>query len=288
MKRALVLGGGGVIGVAWESGIANGLYQGGVDPRLVDAIVGTSAGAMVGAQLAAGRLPKEIAPASNRDGGAASSRTAVDPATMDLQALGKIFQIWGGMKLTTSAEAAAIGKLARVINRGAEASWLTEIARTVAVESWPALRLLIAAVDTESGERRIFDRESGALLSHAIGASAAVPGLFPSVTIDDRLYMDGQVHSSTNADVLLAWKPAEVLIAMPTNTFTGRGIGRHADRMLEAELALLRDAGCKVSVKTPSQDDATRLGPNLMDPTRAGEAYAVGLESGKAWAAELS
>jgi NTE family protein len=287
MKRALVLGGGGVIGVAWESGIVNGLYQGGVDPRAVDAIVGTSAGAIVGAQLAAGRLPMGSAPTPEGNGGNTETRAPVNPGAVDVEALRQIFELWRAMKLTTSAQAAAIGQLARGINRGGEAGWVASIARSVAVEQWPALRLLIAAVDTESGERRIFDRESAVELSRAVAASAAVPGLFPSVSIDDRLYMDGQVQSSTNADVLVAYKPAEVMIAVPTNTFTGRAIGRHADRMLEVELALLQSAGCKVSVRTPSENDAKRLGPNLMDPTRMPDAYAVGLESGKAWAAEL-
>jgi NTE family protein len=311
MKRALVLGGGGVIGVAWEAGVANGLFEAGVDPRAVDVIVGTSAGAMVGAQLAAGRLPtlatagaapvagnaaapvagSPSAPVASNAGAPVDAKAGAQPPTnrgqINMEALRQIFLLWGAMTVTTREEAAAIGKLAREINRGAEPFWVANVARTVAVDAWPALKLLIAAVDTESGERRIFDRDSGALLERAIAASAAVPGLMPSVTIEDRLYMDGQVQSSTNADVLVAWKPAEVWIAMPTNTFTARGIGRHADRMLQGELALLKDAGCKVSLKTPSEDDAKRLGPNLMDPTRAAEAYAVGLESGKAWAAEL-
>ena len=52
--RALVLGGGGVAGVAWELGILMGLYDTGVDVRGADIIIGTSAGSVVGAQITSG------------------------------------------------------------------------------------------------------------------------------------------------------------------------------------------------------------------------------------------
>jgi hypothetical protein len=99
--------------------------------------------------------------------------------------------------------------------------------------------------------------------------------------------MDGQVHSSTNADVLIGDRPAQVVIAMPTNKVTGAGIGPHAERMLALEIAELRAAGCNVHVKMPAPEDAPRIGPNLMDPRRARDAYMVGLEAGRAFAREL-
>jgi NTE family protein len=52
--RALVLGGGGVAGIAWELGILMGLYDAGMDVRGADIIIGTSAGSVVGAQIASG------------------------------------------------------------------------------------------------------------------------------------------------------------------------------------------------------------------------------------------
>ncbi|MBM3141309.1 MAG: patatin-like phospholipase family protein, partial [Chloroflexi bacterium] len=53
--RAVVLGGGGTVGIAWQSGLMAGLERGGVRPGDADLIVGTSAGSVVGAQLALGR-----------------------------------------------------------------------------------------------------------------------------------------------------------------------------------------------------------------------------------------
>src|SRR5919199_1718799 len=50
--RALVLGGGGITGIAWELGLLAGLRRLGTDLGDADLIVGTSAGAYVGAVLA--------------------------------------------------------------------------------------------------------------------------------------------------------------------------------------------------------------------------------------------
>jgi NTE family protein len=293
MKRALVLGGGGVLGVAWESGVAAGLLQAGVDLRNVDAIVGTSAGSLVGAQLAAGTMPGPHTATSRSkqsdtkpENAAIAGVSLLDPAKLDAQALSGVFSLWGKMQLTTLAEAAAIGAIARVVHRDAEAAWIAQICAGVGAGSraWPACNFLVAAVDTESGQRRLFDRESGVDIGRVLAASCAVPGLFPSVEIEGRLYMDGQVCSSSHADVLLPHAPEEVLIAVPTNALTARGIGGHAERMLALEVEHLRNAGCRVHVLTPNQDDAMRIGPNLMDPRRALDVYEVGLAAGMAFA----
>lgn len=60
MTRALVLGGGGPVGIAWESGLVAGLAEEGIDAGQADLIVGTSAGSAVGAQLAMGRTPQQM------------------------------------------------------------------------------------------------------------------------------------------------------------------------------------------------------------------------------------
>ena len=52
--RALVLGGGGVTGIAWEIGVLAGLLSASVDLRNADVVIGTSAGAYVGAAYASG------------------------------------------------------------------------------------------------------------------------------------------------------------------------------------------------------------------------------------------
>ena len=283
-RRALVLGGGGVVGVAWESGVAAGMFERGIDLREVDVVVGTSAGAIVGAQLASGFLPhvpRERTVPPPPDG------PAVDRSSLDLTLLGSVFRLWATMERTSPEQAAAIGKLTASMPREAQKGWHLRIAYGVGIEHWPQRPLLVNVVDTESGQRRTLDRESGVDVNAAIAASSAVPGMFPPVELEGRLYMDGQVHSSTNADVLLPFAPEQVLIAMPTNKVTGQGIGPHSENMLELEISALRAAGCKVSVRMPRPEDSERLGKNLMDGKRASEAFAVGVEAGRAWAEEL-
>src|SRR5437867_4453984 len=65
--RALVLGGGGVTGAAWELGLLAGLAERGVDLTGADLVVGTSAGSVVGAEVATGvdieeRYAKQLLP----------------------------------------------------------------------------------------------------------------------------------------------------------------------------------------------------------------------------------
>ena len=289
MKRALVLGGGGPIGVYWESGVARGLYESGFPLDSVEMIVGTSAGAYVGAQLAKGEVPELSQPHGERSDLDLGDRRRVLAERMkrDAQTIGEIFRIWSAMQLTTAEHVQAIGRLVRSLDRSGEDEWIEQTRASTPVTEWPERRLCVVAVDTESGERRVFERDDGVPLTRAIAASSAVPGLFPAVEIQGRIYMDGQVHSSTNADLLLPHCPAQLLIAMPTNAATGRGIGPHAERMLAQEVAALRAGGCDVRICTPGSADTQRMGNNLMDYARGPDAYAVGLEAGRVWAGEL-
>src|SRR6266511_1931685 len=77
-RRALVFGGGGITGIAWEWGILAGLAERGVKLTEADLVVGTSAGSVVGAQVACDqdvkvRYEAQLAPL---DGGVRSSANA--------------------------------------------------------------------------------------------------------------------------------------------------------------------------------------------------------------------
>ncbi|MET0391375.1 MAG: patatin-like phospholipase family protein [Polyangiales bacterium] len=287
-NRALVLGGGGLVGVAWESGLCAGLFEDDVDLRECQAFIGTSAGAINCARLASGHWPPtpDSPPVTGAEG------TVVDPARLDLQALGTVFQLWSAIERTTPSAAREIGKLARPLYRDAEAAWIRGITATVGLAAWPDKPFFVTAVDVDSGERTVFDATQGVAVGQAIAASCSVPGIFASVAIGERLYMDGQVHSSTHADLLLthprAQKAREVVIAMPTNQHTAPGIGAHAERAVRAEIAALEAAGCSVRLITPSAEQALRLGTNLMDAAKTPDAFAVGFETGRALSRQLA
>lgn len=46
--KALVLGGGGITGMAWEAGVLAGLIENDINVSSADAIIGTSAGSFIG------------------------------------------------------------------------------------------------------------------------------------------------------------------------------------------------------------------------------------------------
>ena len=282
-QRVLVLGGGGYVGTAWESGLCAGLFERGVDLRECDAFVGTSAGAMNGTRLASGSWPLGA--------DALAGAETLDPAQLELGALSQIFEIWARMQQANTADTRAIGALAKNLYRDRQDSWLQVAAAVAGVTEWPDKPLFISAVDVASGERRVFHAGSGVPIVNAVAASSAVPGIFACVDIGGQRYMDGQVWSSTHADILLqeprAQRPREVVIAMPTNRHTAPTIGGLAEREAAAEVEALKAAGCRVCFVTPGPEHVARLGNNLMDVQRVAEAYAVGVEQGRALAVQL-
>ncbi len=102
--RALVLGGGGVVGVAWETAVVRGLLEQGVDLRQADLIVGTSAGSLVGTRLAAGQdlhAPE----------GAPLGAVPVPERGPDREKLREIFQRWSSIEIVTPEFCMKIGAL---------------------------------------------------------------------------------------------------------------------------------------------------------------------------------
>jgi NTE family protein len=224
---ALVLAGGGSVGVAWELGFLCGLER--RSPEVMRTIrsrettyIGTSAGSIVATMLASG-VPLVDLMQPELD-----SPTVTDPSKRRRPVLG-IARIASTMLLsrvgTKTPEQARrrIGAFAVKATTRPEDKWVASIARRLPTQSWPERRLLITAVDVESGEFRVFDRASGVDLVSAVAASCAVPGIFPPVSIDGKRYMDGGMRSIANADLAAGCDP--VLILVPTRE-GGPGIGR--------------------------------------------------------------
>ena len=184
--RALVLGAGGLTGVAWELGLLAGLAERGVDLAQADLVVGTSAGSLVGAQVTSG--------VSLRDLYVAQLAPPTGVAAPQLGAGNLLRWAWAVAGSRDPVQVRArIGKLALAANTEPEAQRRKLIEARVPVPEWPPRRLLITAVDAGSGEFTVFDAASGAGLVDAVCASCAVPGVFPPVTINGRRWMDGGV-----------------------------------------------------------------------------------------------
>ncbi|MFJ1790915.1 patatin-like phospholipase family protein [Kitasatospora griseola] len=247
--RGLVLGGGGLAGIAWETGLLHGLAEAGLDlPGTADHILGTSAGATVGGQLASG-LP--LAELHLRQTDPARQNHEIVPPT---ETLGVFLDAYGALlaEITDPAELRRrLGRLALDADTVPAAERHRVIADRLPAHDWPDRPLTLTAVDTETGELRTFDRHSGVPLVDAVAASCAIPGIWPTVEIDGHRYMDGGIRSYTNPD-LMADQQTVLVIAPMT------------DHNLATELETLR-ATAAVLALTPDEDALAAFGVNPLD-----------------------
>ncbi|RFA20080.1 patatin-like phospholipase family protein [Subtercola boreus] len=199
-RRAIVLGGGGVAGIAWETGLVSGLLELGIDLQRADVVVGTSAGSVVGVGLLAGSLGASY-DALLADSGALDPAPG-GPGDRDLSRTVKA--IMAGFASTEGEDAArrSIGELAlEDYQRSDDRESLARIRPLLPRTQWPDVELRITAVDAETGRFTVFTRDLDVELTSAVAASCAVPGVFKPLTINGHPYMDGGMRSATNADV---------------------------------------------------------------------------------------
>lgn len=283
MTDSVVLAGGGVAGIAWETGILHGLAA--ANPAMARWLsdqslrwIGTSAGSAVAAQVTGGRSLTDLY-ADQRDEVAEEIAPEFDP-----EALEREFA-------ALAEEQSRIEALRRLGRRAKDFEGVSLVQRMEVIASrlpatrsastdghWPNRPLLITAVDCDSGERVVFDSGSGATLAEAVAASCAVPLVWPAVPIASRTYMDGGTHSGTNAD--LAAGSGRVLVLVPAMPQEDRPVPP------ENEMDALADA--KVSVIFADEAAITAIGPNSLDPATRPAAAAAGRELGARRADEVA
>ncbi|WP_415856571.1 patatin-like phospholipase family protein [Sinomonas sp. G460-2] len=279
MTRALVLGSGGYTGLAWETGVLSGLAAAGEDIASWDLVLGSSAGAYVGARLLAGRIEDTYRELAALD--VPTERAAVSAGFQNsLAALLAIPGPGGRVAATIWTLGAAARRLAVAARRGGLPSLETAAAalyrfvhgeslssaelrqlaaavvgqRAEAVphfeaywagrlapdDEWPAGHLRIVAIDGLTGMRHVFESANGAPLSRAVAASTAIPGIVGAIEIGGREYFDPGTLDTTSAD--FASGHDEVLIIAPD----------HRLGELERSAAGLRAGGSRVTVIEPS------------------------------------
>jgi NTE family protein len=271
MTRALVLGGGGPVGIGWESGLAVGLADAGVVLRDADLIVGTSAGSAVGARLALGL---DLAAAA----GTASGRLPVRAAP-DMTAVMAAWADATAGAQTPEAVRVGLGRIALAADTVGEDDFVAVFGE-VADRAWPA-SFRCTAIDVLTGALQVWDQSSGVPLPRAVASSCSVPGVFPPITIGGARYMDGGMRTPTNADLAAGHDAVIVVSCMALALPEGMSdpMFEAMSSQLEAELAVVRDSGAALEVVGPGPEflDISGWGANLMDPSRAADAYQAGL-----------
>lgn len=262
-KRALVLGGGGIAGIAWETGLLFGLAEQGVDVLDVDLIVGTSAGSAVAAQVTSGLSLAELY----------DRHVFPEGPTTELQVdfdAAKLMADFARLLETHAPGAelrAAIGSLALAASTVPERRRREVVAARLPSHEWPGRAVRIVAVDAKTGAERVFGNDDGVDLVDAVAASCAVPGVWPPVTIGAARYIDGGIRSITNVD--LAAGHDVVLVLQP---FTELGPG-------DPEVAkAARKVERRKGTHTISPDEASlaAFGANPLDPSVAKPAATAG------------
>ncbi len=293
MSRALVLGGGGPVGIGWEAGLITALAATGVTLADASLIVGTSAGSVVGAHLAAGSdLEAEV---RNSLAGllaeAGEGSAGIDERTdKGLQGL-----------MVAAAEALAhpgppeearalLGRFSLESDTVSEDEFL-ELFATLDGVAWPD-RFACTAVDTATGAFQVWDRTSGVPLARAVASSCSVPGVFPPVTIYGRRYMDGGMRTGLNADVA---RGHDVVVAVSVFALgVPEGVTDPLALKLagqsEAEFDVVRAGGAKLTVIEPGAEflELSGFGLNVMDFSLRGKAFDVGMRQAEAEAARLA
>jgi NTE family protein len=287
VRRTVVLGGGGPVGFAWEIGLISALARRGVRLADADLIVGTSAGAVVGAYLGLGEDLHAHLPAAAAPLPLPGEATTVDLAAMQAT-----------MERATAGVSSPVDAL-RAIGRAAlEADTMPEEAflanpffTPLAARSWPE-SLRCTGIDALTGEFRAFGAADGVDLQRAVAASCAVPTVIRPITVGGARYFDGGMRTPLNAHVA---EGAATVLAI--SCYALESPDRPADPFLDAvdrqqleDLSALRRSGADVQVVQPDLAylQLSGWGLHALDGKLAPEAYEMGCLLGAAQADRIA
>ncbi|MGH3543835.1 MAG: patatin-like phospholipase family protein, partial [Mycobacterium sp.] len=255
-KRALVLAGGGVAGIAWETGVLRGIAD--ESPTAAralldsDVLVGTSAGSAVAAQIGSGCTLDDLFARQVQ-----KSSTEIDPG-VGVETITDLFlSAMAEQDTTVPQKRQRIGSVALATATVAESVRRDVIAQRLPSHDWPDRVLRVTAIDIATGELVVLDRESGVDLVDAVAASCAVPAAWPPVTIGDRRYMDGGIGSTINLHVADDCDVAVVLVPSGVSAPSAFGAGP------AAEIAAFRGVALGVYA---DDESLAAFGSNPLDP----------------------
>jgi NTE family protein len=276
-RLALVLAGGGLAGIGWETGFLLGIQDEAPSAaeRLLEAnvVLGTSAGSTVGAQITGGITLTEV-----YERQLSAPTTEITPS-IDIDGLMELFERAAGDSARSVTESLReVGAQALAASTVGEEMRRSVIAARLPSLDWPDRRLEVTAIDVVTGERVVFDRDSGVALVDAVAASCAVPLVWPPVTIGGRRFMDGGIGSSANVDLVADADAVVMLAPTPAPGLSPFG------RSLVDELA--EHPGLSIGFFADAAS-VEAFGPNPLDPACRGPSAAAGRDQGQRDAAKV-
>ena len=302
---ALVLGGGGAAGNAWEIGIIAGLAEAGLDlTQAADLVVGTSAGATTAAQVRSGIPAAELLASVLSPPVQPAGQNREPPPSLQMATVFERMRAIGAAATSAADLQRAMGAFGlesdSTLGPAAGQRRATVAARLPRPE-WPDRPMIVVAVYAHTGELAAFDRDSGVDLVDAVTASTALPGLTPTHSINGTRYIDGGVRSTDNADLASGYANVVVLSPLggrgqappergadPAGRFEGLRRPPEWGTDLASQAEALRRQGSRVEVITPDAESRAAMGTNQMDPATRIPAARAGFAQGKQEAARVT
>jgi len=297
-RVALVLGGGGAAGNAWEIGIIAGLAEAGLDmTEAADLVVGTSSGATAAAQVRSGIPPAELLASVLSPPVQSAGQNRERPPSLPMATVFERMRAIGAAATSAADLQRAMGAFGLESDatlRPAAGQRRATVAARLPRPEWPDRPMIVVAVDAHTGELAAFNRDSGVDLVDAVTASSALPGLVPTHSINGTHYINGGVRSNENADLASGYANVVVLSpfggrsqtppergADPAGQFEGLRRTPEWGTDLASQVEALRKQGSHVEVITPDADSRAAMGTNQMDPATRIPAARAGFAQGK-------
>jgi len=297
---ALVLGGGGAAGQAWQIGVIAGLAEAGLDlTEAADLVVGTSSGSTTAAQVRSGIPAAELLASVLSPPVQPAGQNREQPPSLPMATVFERMRTIGAAATSAADLRRAMGAFGlesdSVLEPAAGQRRAMVAARLPRTE-WPDRPMIVVAVDAHTGELAAFDRDSGVDLVDAVTASTALPGLVPTHSINGTRYINGGVRSNENADLASGYANVVVLSPLggrsqaPPQAGQFEGLRRDPEwgTDLASEVEALRKQGSRVEVITPDADSRAAMGANQMDPATRIPAARAGFAQGKQEAARVT
>jgi NTE family protein len=294
---ALVLGGGGAAGQAWQIGIIAGLAETGLDlTEAADLVIGTSSGSTTAAQVRSGIPAAELLASVLSPPVQPVGQNREQPPSLPMATVFERMRAIGAAATSAADLRRAMGAFGlesdSVLGPAAAGQRRAMVAARLPRPEWPDRPMIVVAVDAHTGELAAFDRDSGVDLVDAVTASTALPGMVPTHSINGTRYINGGVRSGENADLASGF--ANVVVLSP---FGGRnrtppergadpagqfeGLRKFPGADLASQVEALRKQGSHVEVITPDADSRAAMGTNQMDPATRIPAVRAGFAQGK-------
>jgi NTE family protein len=295
---ALVLGGGGAAGQAWQIGVIAGLAEAGLDmTEAADLVIGTSSGSTTAVQVRSGTPAAELLAAVLSPPVQPVGQNQERPPSLPMATVFERMRAIGAAATSAAELQRAMGAFGlesdSTLGPAAGQRRATVAARLPHPE-WPDRPMIVVAVNAHTGELAAFDRDSGVDLVDAVTASTALPGMVPTHNINGTHYINGGVRSGENADLASGYANVVVLSpfggrnqtppergADPAGQFEGLRRSPEWGTDLASQVEALRKQGSRVEVITPDADSRAAMGTNQMDPATRIPAARAGHAQGK-------